>query len=117
MVASLADLIGQSAGVEDLVSRHGTIAVYMMSNRKNGVIYIGVTSDLVKRAWQHREGMLGGFTKKYKCHRLVWYEVHDLMTEAIRREKRLKRYKREWKIELIEKENTDWRDLGPELIP
>src|ERR1700742_1533333 len=92
------------------------IAVYMMASRRHGTIYTGVTSELIKRAVEHREGLLDGFTKKYGVHRLVWYEPHDLMTEAIRREKTIKKYPREWKINLIERENPYWDDLYPRLV-
>ena len=83
----------------------------MMSNRRHGTIYSGVTSNLVKRAWEHREGMIDGFTKKYGLKKLVWYEPHELVVEAIRREKQLKKYKRDWKINLIERDNPYWDDL------
>ena len=87
------------------------IAVYMMANRKNGAIYTGVTSDLVKRAWQHREGGMPGFTQKYGCKILVWYEAHEWIEAAIRREKSLKSYRRQNKINLIEAKNPHWKDL------
>ena len=92
------------------------IAVYMMSNRKHGTIYTGVTANLFKRGWEHRNGLIDGFTKKYGLKRLVWYEQHASMVEAIRRESTLKKYKREWKINLIERENPDWADLYPSLM-
>jgi len=91
-------------------------AVYILASRKNGTLYIGITSDLVKRVWQHKEDMVEGFTKKYGVHMLVYYELHADMAEAIGREKRLKKWNRAWKIELIEKENPYWRDLWPELV-
>jgi len=91
------------------------IAVYMMANRRHGTIYIGVTSELVRRVYEHREGLRPGFTRKYGLKRLVWFEVHDNMQSAIRRETSLKRYKREWKINLIERENPYWIDLYPSL--
>lgn len=87
------------------------IAVYILANRKNGTIYTGVTSDLVKRVWQHREGVLPGFASKWGCRRLVWFEKHDLIVEAIRREKSIKSYRRRNKINLIEANNPDWDDL------
>lgn len=92
------------------------IAVYMMANRRYGAIYIGVTSELPNRILQHREGLIPGFTKRYGLHRLVWYEPHQIMTEAIQREKSLKKYMREWKINLIERENPHWEDLFPALV-
>ena len=87
------------------------IAVYMMSNRKHGTIYIGVTSQLLSRVTQHKEARTPGFTQKYGLDRLVWYESHETMAHAIRRETSLKRYKREWKINLIELDNPNWDDL------
>jgi len=92
------------------------IAVYMMASRRHGTIYTGVTSQLPNRIWQHREGLIPGFTKTYSIHRLVWYEHHESMTAAIRREKSIKKYKREWKINLIERENPFWGDLYPALV-
>lgn len=92
------------------------IAVYMLANRRHGAIYIGVTSRLIQRVLQHREGRTPGFTKSYGLKRLVWYEPHELMTTAIQREKSLKKYKREWKINLIERENPNWDDLFPALV-
>lgn len=89
------------------------IAVYMMLNRRHGTIYVGVTSRLPGRVFEHREGLLEGFTKNYGLKRLVWYEPHESMIAAIAREKSLKKYKREWKINLIERENPYWDDLYP----
>ena len=91
-------------------------AVYILANKRNGTLYIGVTSDLVKRVWQHKNDLIEGFTKKYSVHKLVYYETHTDMTEAIRREKRLKKWNRAWKIELIEKENPEWIDLWASLL-
>ncbi len=85
--------------------------VYMMSERPRGVIYIGVTSDLHGRAWEHRNGAYRGFTSKYKTKNLVWFELHPNIVLAIQREKSLKRYRREWKIALIEGLNPTWEDL------
>jgi putative endonuclease len=90
--------------------------VYIMANRKNGAIYIGVTSDLVKRVWEHREGVVAGFTRKYGCKLLVWYEAYDDLQEARRRELQMKEWKRAWKIRLIEEKNLDWDDLWPTLL-
>lgn len=92
------------------------IAVYMMANKRHGTIYIGVTSQLIRRVDDHRESRIKGFTKKYGLHRLVWYELHESMVAAIRRETSLKKYKREWKINLIERENPYWEDLFPALV-
>ena len=82
-----------------------------MASRRYGTLYIGVTSDLSRRTWEHREGLIPGFTRQYGCKRLVWWETHDLMTEAILRETRLKEWKRDWKIRLIEEMNPEWADL------
>jgi putative endonuclease len=86
-------------------------AVYILASKRNGTLYIGVTSDLVKRVWQHRNDMEEGFTKRYGVHHLVWYELHENMESALQREKRLKEWKRAWKLELIENTNPDWQDL------
>ena len=91
------------------------IAVYMMASRKHGVIYIGVTSQLLERVAQHREGRLAGFTKRYGVDRLVWFETHESISTAIQREKTMKKYKRDWKTNLIERANPDWADLYPGL--
>ncbi len=90
-------------------------ATYIMASRPFGVIYVGSTSDLPRRAWEHREGLIDGFTKTHGCGMLVWFEPQELMTEAIRRERAIKRWKREWKMELIERANPEWRDLYAEL--
>jgi putative endonuclease len=86
-------------------------AVYILASKRNGTLYIGVTSDLVKRIWEHRNDMVEGFTKRYNVHQLVWYELHENMESAIEREKRLKEWKRKWKLELIESTNPNWQDL------
>ena len=83
----------------------------MMASRRNGTIYTGVTSDLQTRASEHRNELKPGFTSKYGCKTLVWYERHDNIVEAIQREKKLKKYRRDWKLELIEGFNPDWNDL------
>ena len=85
--------------------------VYMLASAPHGTIYIGVTTDLIARGWQHREELVDGFTKTYHVHRLVWYEVHSDLLAAIAREKQLKKWKRAWKVELIEEDNPRWRDL------
>ena len=89
--------------------------VYILTNRPYGTLYVGVTSDLIKRIYQHRTGQTGGFTARYGLTRLVYYEAHAEMAAAILREKRIKRWQRAWKIELIESANPDWRDLWPEI--
>lgn len=89
--------------------------VYMLASHRNGTLYIGVTSNLLQRLMQHREGLLEGFTKDYGLARLVWFEAHSTMEHAITREKRLKKWNRAWKIRLIEETNSDWRDLAVDL--
>ena len=90
--------------------------VYILSSRRNGTLYIGVTSDLVKRVWEHRNHAVEGFTRKYDVGMLVWYELHQNMESAIRREKAIKNWRRAWKLKAIEKMNPQWRDLYPELL-
>ena len=88
-----------------------TYYVYILASRRNGTLYIGVTSDLGRRVWEHREGLVPGFTKKYGVKVLVYFETFEDIHGAIARETRLKKYKREWKINLIQKDNIEWRDL------
>ena len=95
--------------------RTGIIAVYIMANRKNGAIYTGCTSDLARRAYEHRERALHGFTSRYGCTRLVWYEPHELIIQAMQRERTIKHYSRQWKINLIRADNPDWSDLYEHL--
>ncbi|AEJ03185.1 GIY-YIG nuclease family protein [Nitrosomonas sp. Is79A3] len=90
-------------------------AVYLLASQRNGTLYIGVTSNLIQRIWQHREGLAEGFTKKYGVKTLVWYEQHATMESAIAREKALKKWNRAWKLRLIEETNPQWRDLWPEI--
>jgi len=87
-----------------------------MASKRNGTLYIGVTSDLVKRVWEHRNKMVEGFTKRYGVHQLVWYEMHEGMETAIEREKQLKEWKRKWKLELIESVNPSWQDLYHTIV-
>ena len=91
-------------------------AVYIMASRRNGTLYTGVTSNLPQRAWQHRTNVVGGFTKRYGCKMLVWYELHSTMRDAIVREKQIKAGSRKKKLALIEATNPAWRDLYEELI-
>jgi putative endonuclease len=88
-----------------------TYYVYILASRRNGTLYIGVTSDLGRRVWEHREGLIPGFTKTYGVKMLVYFETFDDIHAAIARESRLKKYKREWKMNLIQKDNVEWRDL------
>ena len=90
--------------------------VYIMASKPNGTLYIGVTSNLVKRAWEHREGFVDGFTKRYGCKLLVWFEVHDRIENAILRERQMKEWQRAWKVRRIVEMNPDWRDLYPTLV-
>jgi putative endonuclease len=90
--------------------------VYILASRYHGTLYIGVTSDLIKRVWEHKIDAVDGFTKRYGVHDLVWYELHGSMHEAIAREKAIKEWKRVWKIDLIEKANPQWCDLYSEIV-
>lgn len=89
--------------------------VYILASQRNGTLYIGVTSNLIKRVWEHRNKLADGFTKKYGITKLVYYEQYNDPENAIKREKRLKKYTRKWKLNLIEKINPDWKDLYEEL--
>ena len=90
-------------------------AVYMLATKPYGTLYIGVTSDLVKRIWEHRNDAVEGFSKRYRAHRLVYFEQFRSMVEAIEREKELKKWRRAWKIALVDAANPDWRDLWSEI--
>ena len=90
--------------------------VYLLASRKQGTLYLGVTRDLIRRTSQHNQKMLPGFTSRYDIRRLMWFECYDGLTEAITREKEIKKWRRDWKIALIEKDNPDWKDLYPEII-
>jgi putative endonuclease len=91
-------------------------AVYILASKRNGTLYIGVTNSLPKRAWEHKNDLVEGFTKKYGVHHLVYYEIHEDMTSAIIREKQIKKWNRLWKLELIEKQNPTWKDLFDDII-
>ena len=90
--------------------------VYILASKRNGTLYVGVTSDLVKRGWEHRTNVVEGFTKRYGVHALVYYELHENMISAITREKQLKKWQRAWKLRLIEERNPEWRDLWQEIV-
>ena len=90
--------------------------VYILASKKNGTLYVGVTSDLIKRVFEHKNDFVEGFTKKFQVHDLVYFEVLDSVESAIAREKQLKKWHRDWKIRLIEKENPGWKDLYPEIV-
>jgi putative endonuclease len=89
--------------------------VYILASKQNGTLYTGVTSDLIKRVYQHKNGLIDGFTKKYSVHDLVYFETTDDVKTALQREKQIKKWNRQWKIEMIERKNKDWRDLYPKL--
>ena len=90
--------------------------VSILASKRNGTLYVGVTSDLVQRVWQHKNDFVEGFTRRYAVHTLVWVEAHESMESAIAREKAIKKWKRVWKLELIEKGNPIWRDLYDEIV-
>jgi len=90
--------------------------VYILASKRNGTLYVGVTSDLARRVYEHREGLLEGFTKRYDVKRLVWMERHETIMAAIQREKNIKHWPRKWKVALIEKQNPEWRDLYEDLV-
>jgi putative endonuclease len=90
--------------------------VYIMASRRHGTLYTGVTRNLVRRVWEHRTDVVEGFTRRYAVHRLVWFESTGFLHAAITREKQIKAWKRQWKIELIEKSNPEWRDLYDEIV-
>jgi len=96
--------------------QHKQYYVYILASRKNGTLYTGVTSDIIKRVYEHKNDLVEGFTKKYKVHELVYYEIFNSIEDAILKEKRIKKWKRNQKIELIEKENKEWKDLYNNLI-
>jgi len=91
-------------------------AVYILASKRNGTLYVGVTSDLRKRVWEHKNDLVEGFTKRYHVHLLVWYELHETMDSAILREKRIKEWKRAWKLRMIESDNPTWKDLYHSIV-
>jgi putative endonuclease len=90
--------------------------VYILASKRNGTLYTGVTSDLVKRVYEHKNGLADGFTKKYNVHRLVYFETHEHMNAAITREKQIKKWNRRWKLRLIEERNPEWKDLYGSIV-
>ena len=90
--------------------------VYILASKRNGTLYIGVTSDLIRRVWRHKNDLAESFTKRYGIHKLVWHQNHETMESAITHEKRLKNWPRSWKIGLIEERNPEWNDLFGDLI-
>jgi putative endonuclease len=89
--------------------------VYILANKRNGTLYTGITSNLIQRVWQHKNNIIEGFTQKYNVKTLVFYEVHDNVESAIAKEKRIKKWRRAWKLQLIEKMNPQWNDLFEEI--
>lgn len=98
------------------MTRYEFIAVYIMASKRNGTLYLGVTGNLIRRAFEHREGLIDGFSKRHACKILVWHEQHQEMHPALTREKEIKKWRRDWKLTLIEKVNPQWRDLYEDLI-
>ncbi len=90
--------------------------VYILASKPHGTLYVGATSNLVQRIWQHKHDLVEGFTERYRVHTLVWYESHATMESAITREKRIKEWKRPWKVRLIEQDNPAWRDLYEDIV-
>ena len=90
--------------------------VYILASKRNGTLYIGVTNDVARRVWEHRHEQTGGFTAQYRVHVLVYAEFHETMPNAILREKQMKKWRRAWKLELIERGNPDWHDLYGEMV-
>lgn len=114
-------VIPAQAGIQKCLQKRGAMmekqaAVYLLASQRNGTLYIGVTSNLVKRIWEHQNNAVEGFTKRYDVHTLVYYEQHATMEAAITREKQLKKWNRAWKLRLVEERNPDWRDLWPEIV-
>jgi len=107
-------VVPAQAGTHNTVSK--AYYVYMLASRRYGTIYTGVTADLIKRTWQHKEGFTEGFTKQYDVKHLVWFEQHENANSAISREKQIKKWNRAWKINLIQETNPRWRDLYKEVV-
>ena len=91
-------------------------AVYILASKRSGTLYTGVTSDLIKRMWEHKNNLAEGITKRYGVHDLVWFELHENMNSAIEREKNIKEWKRQWNIKLIESNNFNWKDLYDDIV-
>jgi putative endonuclease len=91
-------------------------AVYILASKRNGTLYVGVTSNIQRRTWEHKNDLIDGFSKQYGIHRLVYCELHPDMVSAITREKQIKKWNRAWKLELIEEQNPDWKDLWDEIV-
>ena len=108
-------VIPAKAGIQYDGSMNKNPFVYLLASKRNGTLYVGVTSDLPGRIYQHKHRKVSGFTKQYSIYKLVWFEPHETMEAAITREKQIKEWKRAWKLELIEKMNPDWRDLYEDI--
>jgi len=104
------------SNITNASKRMGQYYVYILASQRNGTLYIGMTNDLIRRVWEHKQDLVEGFTKKYGVHRLVWYEPADEPLAAITREKQLKKWNRAWKLRLIEEMNPDWRDLYEDIV-
>lgn len=94
----------------------GQRCVYILASKRNGTLYVGATNDLVRRVWEHKSGAVDDFTERYHVHRLVYAEFHETMPDAILREKQIKKWRRAWKLELIERANSEWRDLYEDMV-
>ena len=106
---------GGHPGNSDTIVKEKQFFVYIVASKKNGTIYVGVTSDLIKRVWEHKNGLVDGFTKQYDIKMLVYYEKHEEALSAIKREKKIKKWRRQWKVNLIEKKNLHWKDLYQDI--
>jgi putative endonuclease len=112
---TLSPFVPAQAGTQE--SEAVSFWVYILASRRNGTLYIGMTDDLVRRSWEHRTGAVPGFTRKYGVKMLVWFEQHETRESALQRERRLKKWNRAWKLQLIERFNPSWKDLADELTP
>ena len=106
----------RGAGIQRRRTMEKQFYVYILASKRNGTLYTGVTSDLIQRVWQHKHNMVAGFTQKYGVKKLVYYEVHDNAESAITREKQIKKWRRKWKLRLIEEKNPQWTDLYDEIV-
>jgi putative endonuclease len=108
-------VISAKAGIQRNLDMLKVPCVYILASRRNGTLYVGTTSDLLKRVWEHKNDLVEGFRKRFGVHKLVWYEVHETMESAIQREKGIKKWNRKWKLSLIEQSNPQWQDLSDNL--
>jgi putative endonuclease len=104
------------ASPESIITKGAALHVYLLASRKHGTIYVGVTNDLIRRVYQHKTNAVSGFTARYGVQRLVWFEAYDDPLTAIAREKEIKKWRREWKVNLIERSNPEWADLYESLV-